>query len=103
MKLREIGRSTSLGLLVLASFFVATQGSALTLDWTEIGWDPADISGLQEFSNVDADPFHESIGFGFQNHAEYGTVVSEYRDDAIRSISFKTDTDNYILDRKSHV
>ena len=219
MKLREIWRSTSRGLLVLASFFVATQGSALTLDWTEIGWDPTDTSGLQEFSNVDgsgidvavsytlngffndgvpllytdqsapedeivgslkfvnqrvgaptapvtitltfsedvfiyhatlfshsiletnhqehsivvardlagtaiaasaygtttpglveldadADPFHESIGLGFQNDAEYGTVVFEYRDNAIRSISYslfikETDTDNYIFGRGS--
>ena len=70
MKLREIWRSTSRGLLVLASFFVATQGSALTLDWTEIGWDPADTSGLQLFANVDGSGIDLAVSYtlnGFFN------------------------------------
>jgi hypothetical protein len=38
--------------------------------------------------DMDGNSQYESIGLGFQNDAEYGTVFFEYTDQAIRSLSF---------------
>jgi hypothetical protein len=57
-------------------------------------------AGLVELDG-DGDAEYESVGLGYQNDGEYGTVVYGYSHVRVRSISFsqwifETDTDDYI-------
>ena len=95
--MRSVWRSTSLGLLVLASFFVASQSNAFTLDWTTIGWNPNDTSGLQEFANVDGSGIDLAVSYTLNAFLNDGvpllyTEATSPTDEILGSLRFLNQT-----------
>jgi hypothetical protein len=63
MRVGNIGGKIALLCTLFAAVFVASPGSAFTLDWETIGWDPNDTSGVQVFSNLEASNIDLTVSY----------------------------------------